>query len=368
MQIDGMSDDDEKRGVIMQILPHAPERISKSIMTILINPDSKGDHSDVEIDVKHDRLTGMQGTVLLLQSLGIDPSTPNNFRKEFKIMGTIGTISKDSLNYISLCSEINDGKKKGYKDGEIAMAIRKAVCPGSNLRTYLDSKTDLTLDGMLSFIHSALKEKSSTELFQDLSNAHQLETEDSQKFVLRAMELREKVLQASQADGSIRYDESLVQAVFLRTVRTGLYDDTIKARIDPFIRKGASTSDEELIQELNLVASEEAERKLKKGMAEKRKVNINEACASIDDPLLNTVKEMSEQIKSLKKDLDELKSSKNYEKKRPFRRGCDYCSKQGKGATCRHCYRCGAGDHLMSNCKKSSSSGGMSDKKPSSNC
>ena len=195
-----------------------------------------------------------------------------------KINGTIGSAAKDSLNYISLCSQIADGKKKGYTDDDIAMAVRKAVAAGSNLRTYLDSKTNMSLDSMLSFIRSALKEKSSSEWYQELNNTCQSNLEDAQRFVLRAMQLREKVLMASQAEGSLRYDERLVQALFLHTIRTGLKDDSTKARIEPFVRKDATISNEALIEELNLAASESAERRTKIG--DKKKVTIAETSTS----------------------------------------------------------------------------------------
>ena len=348
--LDELPDDEQRREVMKQMLPLVPDRISKSMMAILqLNIEEKDGKEDTG-----DHQMGMQDTLMLLQSLGIDANSSSKFRREFKIIGIIGDDSKDSLNYISLCSQINDGKKKGYKEEEIAMSVRKAISPGSNLRTYLDSKTDITLDAMLPFIRSALREKSATELYQDLNNAYQLDTEDAQKFVLRAMELREKVLLASKAEGSIRYDEELVQALFLHTVRTGLQDDSIKARIEPLVRKGVFTPDETLIQELNLVTSEEAERKSKRGLSGKTKLQVAEANVSTSNPLLDTVKEMSEQIKSRKKDIDELKN-RSAPKRFTRKKGCDHCAKQDRGDACRHCYRCGAGDHMMRDCKKQSS-------------
>ena len=270
----------------------------------------------------------------------------------------IGSTTKDSLNYISLCSQIADGKKKKYKEDDICIAIRNAVTPGSHLRTYLDSKSDMSLESMVSFIRSAMKEKSSTELFQDLNNAAQTDSEDAQQFVLRAMELRQKVVMASEAEGSIRYDANLVQSLFMHTVRTGLQDNAIKARIEPLIKTSAATSDDLLIKELNLITSEEEERKVKISVATDRKklVNVAEVTTGpvVTDALLNTVLQLGEQLKTLQRDMDGLKANSGKGRRKPStRRGCEHCAKAGTGATCRHCFRCGAGDHLILQCKQS---------------
>ena len=181
---DGIEDDQQKRAILIKLLPSAPANISTEIMRILAgNPVTE--RNDVD------------DTLKLLKGLGIDSHASSKFRREFKVTGTICESSKDSLNYISLCSQINDGKKKGYSEDELAIAVRLAVSPGSNLRTYLDAKSDISLEAILSFIRTALHEKSSSELYQDMNSEFQKNDEDPQKFILRTMELREKIKQAS---------------------------------------------------------------------------------------------------------------------------------------------------------------------------
>ena len=167
---------------------------------------------------------------------------------------------------------------------------------------------------------------------------------------------------ASEAEGSIRYDADLVQSLFLHTIRTGLVDDSVKARIEPLVRKGADTPDDVLIQEVNIAASEEAERKQKRchlGGA-RRKVGTSEvntrpeppicdqrsAIQEAMAPILSEFKTMTEEIKTLKQEVNQLKSKKN------FRGGCDHCKKNDKAESCRHCWRCGAGDHMSRQCPK----------------
>ena len=63
--------------------------------------------------------------------------------REFKINGTIGEVDqKDTLSYTSLSFQMKRGKEAGYGSNEIRTAVIKAIKPGSNLRNYLESKTD----------------------------------------------------------------------------------------------------------------------------------------------------------------------------------------------------------------------------------
>ena len=308
--------------------------------------------------------TQVSDTASILKGLGIDSST-STFRKDFRIVGIIGSSQRDHLNYISLCGQIAEGKKRGYSNEEIASAIRKSVQAGTHLRTYLDSKIDLPLEKVLSFIRSYLKEKSATELFQDLNNTVQMESEDVQSFVLRAMELREKIAISSAAEGSIAYDAKCVESLFFHTVRTGMADDAVKARLDPFLRKGVSTPDDILIQEVNAAASEEAERRKKRGAVElRRKARVAEATVAekfvpgsgkkLDEPLnpmLEQVKEMTREMKLLREEVNALKATS-----KPFEPGCDFCKRKGNQRSCRHCWACGAGDHVMQSCPNKNSS------------
>ena len=76
--------------------------------------------------------------------------------KDFKINGTIGgPEKKDSLNYSSLLYQINIGRKLGYSDQVICAAVLRAISPGNNLRTYLESKRDLSVDFLLEVMRTS---------------------------------------------------------------------------------------------------------------------------------------------------------------------------------------------------------------------
>ena len=363
--LDEQESDEAKRTIIMKMLMYTPEKVTQMIMKALVKGD---DDSKEELNSTRkatEELNQTMGQLLLglAKEDGKDKELP---RREFKINGVICTTARDSLNYISICSQIADAKKKNYPDDEIAMAVRRAVAPASSLRNYLDSKEGMTLEQTLKFIRGAMKEKSSTELFQELNNARQLPCEDAQKFVLRILDLRQRVMVASTGEGDISYDKSLVQAMFLHTIRTGLQDDAIKLRLEPFLSK-TTTDDDVLIQELNTISSQEMERKMKIAGAtsnvsprdgpacDRASATVNEVTISGDQSsILEAIQKMSAQMIAMQKDMDEMRSGR-FKAKAKRRRGCEHCKAADKADECRHCYRCGAGDHMIANCPKPAS-------------
>ena len=64
----------------------------------------------------------------------------------------------------------------------------------------------------------------------------------------------------SQEDkSSLKYDPRLIQSLFLRTVETGLRDESIRIKLRTFLRD-ENINDEKLLFELNIAACEKAER------------------------------------------------------------------------------------------------------------
>ena len=84
--------------------------------------------------------------------------------------------------------------------------------------------------------------------------------EDPQSLLIRALTIRQKIVFASQeSDSKIKYDEKLVQGLFLHAVETGIADETIRAKIRPLL-KNTSVADEDLIETMSLAMSAESER------------------------------------------------------------------------------------------------------------
>ena len=98
------------------------------------------------------------------------------------------------------------------------------------------SITDLTLPRSRKILCAHYKKKSSTELFLELSNLVQLPKEDTQTYLIRALNLRQTVLFASQElESALKYDPVLVQGVFLHVVKNGLCNDNIRNNIRPVL-------------------------------------------------------------------------------------------------------------------------------------
>ena len=92
------------------------------------------------------------------------------------------------------------------------------------------------------------KEKSATELYQELITMKQQKKEDATTFVIRAMETREKILFASQEEGEVSYGKTQVQKLCLSTIDSGI-DEEVAIIIRPCL--DADVDDIQLMQEVN---------------------------------------------------------------------------------------------------------------------
>ena len=324
------------------------------------------------------KMDRMMETMMILKHMGLDGSSTSALRREFKISGSIGTSHKDSLTYIGLCSQIKDGVAKGYTEKDILSAIRNATPAGSTLRTYLDTKNDRSLEKVKNFIRHYLKEKGTTELFHEMTTLGQNANEDAQTFILRALEIREKVRVASENENPVSLDPKLIQSMFVRQVITGLADDSVRYKLEPLLRRDAS--DEELLKEVNEVMAEEAERRFKRGEkaeSKQTKVKVAETKTSIDQttanalseavaPLMHKMEEMAAKMAEMEKELSKCKkgngssNTQQFQQKnsqqqsRPPRatypRGCEACIKANAGDSCIHCWRCGSDNHKSFGC------------------
>ena len=144
-------------------------------------------------------------------------------RRDFKIMGAIGgDEQKDRLSFVSLIHQIDAGLEKGYKEREIIDAVIRAISPSLKLRSYLETMSELPLPKLRQMLRAHYKQKSGTELYQELTTMCQSPKESPQDFLVRALDLRQQVLFASQAEGGVvKYEPSLVNPLFLHAIETG---------------------------------------------------------------------------------------------------------------------------------------------------
>jgi len=124
---------------------------------------------------------------------------------------------------------------------------------------------DLSLSRLKHNIKFHFKQKSAKELYQELSVLHQEASESPQDFLVRALNFKQQIIFVSNAsDSSIKYESSLVQALFLHEVETGLKDESVRAKLRPLLEV-ASVTDEQLIERVNRIMSAEKEHQTEDG-------------------------------------------------------------------------------------------------------
>ena len=253
---------------------------------------------------------------------------------------------------------------------------------------------------MLTFIGAAQKEKSCSQLQRQMQKAVQQPDNTPVQLFIKVLKLREKLRKAAIKEGSLQFNDEQVRELFLHTLRTGIRDLSVKARIESKIAKGSTVSDAKIITQLEEIAAEEETRlekveandalfrtkvkvreisvpdhenvmydvvkelqlelkSLRQDVADMRDceddsvAHINEAVVSstTDNGLIDLVKELQLELKSLRTDVADLKANKS---KRTY--SCSHCKSNNKGHSCRHCFSCGAGDHKIQDCPKRQSS------------
>ena len=152
----------------------------------------------------------------------------------------------DKLTFVSLTHQIDSGLKRGYSENEIVDAVIRAISLPSSLRSYVETLKDLSLPKLRTILRVHYCEKSASELYQTLATIFQDPKETPQQFLLRSLDLRNKVGFASkESDCEVQYDEPLIQKTFMKSLETGLRDDILAANLRPILRL-PSLSDEEL--------------------------------------------------------------------------------------------------------------------------
>ena len=91
------------------------------------------------------------------------------------------------------------------------------------------------------------KEKSSTDLFHELTNLVQTSKDDTSEFILRALSLRQKILFVNEELIScVKYTKDQAQAAFLNVIDNGLQTEAVINKIRPHLAD-PELSDEDLM-------------------------------------------------------------------------------------------------------------------------
>ena len=92
------------------------------------------------------------------------------FKRPLKFQGVISDVNMPNhLSFISLIRQIDTALTKKYTEAEVIEAVISAISPISHLRSYLESKKDLTLPKLRKIIRSFCNEKSPTEIYNQLT-------------------------------------------------------------------------------------------------------------------------------------------------------------------------------------------------------
>ena len=116
-------------------------------------------------------------------------------RKELKIRGQMGEAGqKDKLTYVSLMHQIKQARLTGYTDQEVINAVISSMVPGLTLRTVLETTPNLTLDRLTKFLEAHYEQKNAHDLCNTMTNMLQFPEESVYTFVMRCLEVRQKIL------------------------------------------------------------------------------------------------------------------------------------------------------------------------------
>ena len=251
---------------------------------------------------------------------------------------------------------------------------------------------DLSLSRVTQIMKAYFKQKSATELYQELSVLHQEASESPQDFLERALNLKQQIIFGSNATGgSIKYEPSLVQALFLHVLETGLQDEAVRAKLRPLLEV-ASVTDEQLMEKVNQIMLAEVEHQNKMGVAGRKGGRVNQVQTASPpsnqtqpssgpalqgessksqqkEPKPNTLvialEAVQSNLASLKESFDRVSAPVEKNPTRHYasgnrsqfqRRQCSSCTAAGAD-NCDHCFKCGSTDNFVRGCRRVSGNG-----------
>ena len=273
--------------------------------------------------------------------------------RDFKIQGNIGSPGeKGKLSYVSLIRQIELGIEKKYSEKEIVQSVVRSISPHLQFRSYLESMPELELPRLRKLLRSHYQEKKATELYTNLATMKQEQNESHLDFVMRALDLRQKIIFSSkESESEIYYEPSLVQALMLHTIQTGLANESIRSQIRPYLEK-KGIDDDEIIEKMTVIMSSEQERDQKfQNKQRKGGVNAVETQSESNKALLQTLESVKAEVASLRETVHKPPVSRYPEKSATRPRLCDYCFENNK-TFCNHCYKCGSSSHIARGCRK----------------
>ena len=156
-------------------------------------------------------------------------------RRDFKIDGTVGKGSKDSLSYSSLCYQIQQGKDAGYTSAEIRKAVVGATKPGS-FKTYLEGLRHVSEAAFLEALQINYNEKKAFKMLNEMSRCFQndsqaLETNENEvQFCMRMFGYCDQIRKISREEGQ-PIDEKLILDTLYSSLSTGFKQGAVRLEL-----------------------------------------------------------------------------------------------------------------------------------------
>ena len=316
-------------------------------------------------------------------------------KRDFRINGTVGPGSKDSLSFPSLCYLIEQGKAAGYELHEIILGCINATKQGS-LRFLLENSPNMTEANLISTLKIYYNGKQSVKLLNEMSKRYQgdqfaMDKEENEvMFCMRMIGYCRQITKLAEEEKQ-PMDESLIQKTFYESLATGFKQGAVRLELQKTLRD-CTLTENQLLQEVAHVMNKEMEHKAKmegdKNYVEVKEVDIlngrsSEAtgcrgeskavgdskegmmCSAINalvaqvSELTTYTKTKDEEIKDMKKQLAQCLSklgelsgeakSKPETNKKKWLTKCESCTANNV-KMCRHCFFCGKDDHKIKDC------------------
>lgn len=209
-------------------------------------------------------------------------------------------------------------------------------------------------------MRSHYQERTATELYHQLSSTVQQPKEKPQEFLIRLLDLKQKILFVSQeTDSELKYDPTLVHGMYVHSFSLGLQNENIKIEMKPYLEK-KTMSDEELFEKLNVCVSNEMERSQKFGSQLAPKVNAAQEGGDkqakknteVEQALMKELRELKAEVAAVKERVRATPQAQNPPTQQPMRQPpqCRTCQQSGNGWLCNHCFRCGASGNYVREC------------------
>ena len=254
------------------------------------------------------------------------------WRTPLKFTGQYGK-TDDWSEFTSLKRAIDKARKKDppYNEDEKVEAALRSITAGTDLRKFLDGTPNLTLDMLMESLRSFYMEPDEKDLIRDLTRLRQGKEEDSQRFVMRGLD----IVHQFGAKKKPRMSETMAYEMLLESLETGFINDNIRNRMRPHL-ENSETTEKTLLAAIKHAKKFEIDRKSK--FDGRLGARVNEVSEQ-DDSLMATVLAEVEEIGA---DMAEVKQYVGYktsgEENRgkenidPVRRvifGCKDCKAKG---------------------------------------